>query len=656
MQQHLQTILSSGKKHLSKIEHVGREWLGQAWKWWKVWKPWLRRLRIWAKRRRKVGRAASRVLPRTAIPGETATLRWAILSTQVFFALALAVLLPGSFPFSPTGNADFSEQEALRETDTALLTSYGWIDQESNIVRIPVREAMRSFAAEGDHTETTAERGRAIFEGQAAIDHPGFTPCRTCHYIEASQGVLVGPNLDGVPERAASRVAGLSAEEYLRQSITSHDKFVVEGFEEGLMLSIVGEDFGNILHAQDIDDLVAYLMTLHEGAAAEQEPLPTLTRAPDAPTTEAEKAGLIDPEVVEADAEGMVQVSDNGYAFQVPDGWQTHSYSGKIATRPEQADFNHGSVIALHAGTREDLNIPNVKTSSLTTTEAFFQTMFERFDAETAAITLEDITEVTIDGNPGRLATIRGSGFGDIEGEVEGRLAAALTDEGHVFVMIGLASPPAQWTIEAEFAAILQSVTLNPPPPSEALTPPSPRYARVLHSATILPCSSSEQMQVHEVAAASPAVEPLLALADSSIEHMEWEAPRPLQATPVPHHQHPIPATGSHHTAELANAPLAAPLAEEIDRSKGPRFSCVHCHITHDVTMLHDSNPSCISCHSGTSYQRHCVDCHSIHGVRISHEPENPGCAVCHPQNIPGKGVDIQLALVTFLAYLFHEI
>ena len=52
----------------------------------------------------------------------------------------------------------------------------------------------------------------------------------------------------------------MSAEEYLRQSILEPDAYIVEGFPAGQMLPNLGE----ILSPQQIDDLVAFLLTPEE--------------------------------------------------------------------------------------------------------------------------------------------------------------------------------------------------------------------------------------------------------------------------------------------------------------------------------------------------------------------------------------------------------
>ena len=80
--------------------------------------------------------------------------------------------------------------------------------------------------------------------------------CRICHSL--NPGVrLVGPSLAGVATRAASRVPGMSAQAYLRESILEPDRYVVDGYPKGQMVS----DLGEVLSPEQVDDLVAYLLT-----------------------------------------------------------------------------------------------------------------------------------------------------------------------------------------------------------------------------------------------------------------------------------------------------------------------------------------------------------------------------------------------------------
>ncbi|MBX0329524.1 c-type cytochrome [Oscillochloris sp. ZM17-4] len=104
-----------------------------------------------------------------------------------------------------------------------------------------------------------AAAGMVIFNGmpsEALL--AGAVTCSTCHLVDPGSGTLVGPSLSGVATRAETRVAGLSAAQYLRTSITAPNSYVVEGFVPGLMT----QTFEAALTPEQIEDLVAYLLTL----------------------------------------------------------------------------------------------------------------------------------------------------------------------------------------------------------------------------------------------------------------------------------------------------------------------------------------------------------------------------------------------------------
>lgn len=99
-----------------------------------------------------------------------------------------------------------------------------------------------------------AEHGAQIFtQGQG--DTP---PCSTCHQVVNGQvGFSVGPNLAGIAERAGMQVDGLTREEYLRLSILEPERYIVSGYR-----NIMYPGYRTLLTEQDIQDLIAYLLTL----------------------------------------------------------------------------------------------------------------------------------------------------------------------------------------------------------------------------------------------------------------------------------------------------------------------------------------------------------------------------------------------------------
>jgi nitric oxide reductase subunit C len=107
-----------------------------------------------------------------------------------------------------------------------------------------------------------AERGRALF-AQASIRNTAG--CVTCHSL-ARYKVIVGPSLWGVSTRAGRIIqspsyqgTAKSAEQYLRESITKPNADIAPGFAHSVM-----PDWLTVLDEQEIQDLVAYLMTQKE--------------------------------------------------------------------------------------------------------------------------------------------------------------------------------------------------------------------------------------------------------------------------------------------------------------------------------------------------------------------------------------------------------
>jgi mono/diheme cytochrome c family protein len=108
-------------------------------------------------------------------------------------------------------------------------------------------------AAVGD-----SERGRQIWDDGGGVVEGGG--CQECHSLDGSEqtaGPFIAPTWQGISGLAGDRVPGLSAEEYLRESIVDPDAYIVEGYSANLM----PKGFKFLLSEEDIDDLVAFLLT-----------------------------------------------------------------------------------------------------------------------------------------------------------------------------------------------------------------------------------------------------------------------------------------------------------------------------------------------------------------------------------------------------------
>jgi cytochrome c2 len=68
---------------------------------------------------------------------------------------------------------------------------------------------------------------------------------------------VIGPSLAGIASRAAGRIEGYSAEEYIEDSILFPKDYLVEGFTDTMPTN-----FGKDLTSEELNAVVAYLMTL----------------------------------------------------------------------------------------------------------------------------------------------------------------------------------------------------------------------------------------------------------------------------------------------------------------------------------------------------------------------------------------------------------
>ena len=115
-------------------------------------------------------------------------------------------------------------------------------------VILAVAATVISCAPEPPATEPVA-RGRQVY---------GASGCGSCH--EAGLVNLwrpVGPPLEHVGTVAGTRRTGVSAEEYLRQSIVDPGSYVVPGYPDSMPRGL-----GDRISAEDLADLVQYLSTL----------------------------------------------------------------------------------------------------------------------------------------------------------------------------------------------------------------------------------------------------------------------------------------------------------------------------------------------------------------------------------------------------------
>ena len=127
----------------------------------------------------------------------------------------------------------------------ALLTLFGPLNdavQEDNVAALKAISSQNSAKS-------------ALLTGEQLFSAKG---CGGCHSIEGVLGAvgILGPNMDGIGTRAKTRISGLSASEYIEQSIREPGSFVVEGFEP-IMPSLASG-----ISQPEFETLVSFLLSL----------------------------------------------------------------------------------------------------------------------------------------------------------------------------------------------------------------------------------------------------------------------------------------------------------------------------------------------------------------------------------------------------------
>ena len=86
-----------------------------------------------------------------------------------------------------------------------------------------------------------------------------------CHGDPANpDSATVAPHLGNIANVAAEREPGVSAEQYIYDSILDPNKFIAPDCPNGPCFepSIMRADYGTVMSLQEMADLVAYYMTL----------------------------------------------------------------------------------------------------------------------------------------------------------------------------------------------------------------------------------------------------------------------------------------------------------------------------------------------------------------------------------------------------------
>ena len=184
-------------------------------------------------------------------------LLWQIFVAGLALGLAVALALVLLFGvFRPTPR-DFSEPRQQAFEHHAAEEEHHY---EALVIPTPCPVGACPQPAAPGASAAASSPGQALFVGAGA--------CSSCHAITGvAQGVL-GPSLDGIGSVAGNRIAGYSAEDYIRESILQPDAYAAgtadglsQDYDGNLMLSTMAGILPS-LSDEDIDNLTEYLLSL----------------------------------------------------------------------------------------------------------------------------------------------------------------------------------------------------------------------------------------------------------------------------------------------------------------------------------------------------------------------------------------------------------
>jgi len=169
-----------------------------------------------------------------------------------------SILSPATYTVPGDWSSPMPETYHEDMTNEELADILAWLETFSDTDDAPAETSEQKVADEilaiGD-----PERGREIFEDGGA--HELYEPkyaCATCHTLDGSvgDGESAGPSIRGIAARAGDRVPGLSAEEYIRQSIMDPKAYITESYNNKM-----NKVAARLITEEELDRLVAFLLT-----------------------------------------------------------------------------------------------------------------------------------------------------------------------------------------------------------------------------------------------------------------------------------------------------------------------------------------------------------------------------------------------------------
>lgn len=149
----------------------------------------------------------------------------------------------GGMPAMPSWSESFGgplREDQIRDMATFIMN---W--KETAMGQVTLRELPTPTPRPEELADPVA-RGRLVYQSSA---------CGGCHTIDGLSTGTVGPNQTKVGEIAATRKPGMSAEDYIRESILNPSAHLVEGYQD-----LMPKTYSQTLTPDQLNDLVAFLL------------------------------------------------------------------------------------------------------------------------------------------------------------------------------------------------------------------------------------------------------------------------------------------------------------------------------------------------------------------------------------------------------------
>lgn len=156
----------------------------------------------------------------------------------------------GEHAESSEGHEQMAE-EKTEETAPATEHQAEEKKSEDKMAEAPKTEEKKEAAkpAEAKKADGDAAAGQKVFVSKTC------TTCHTVKKVPEAKGTI-GPDLDGLYARAGSRKPGMSADDYIKESIENPTAFVVAGFQPAM------PPLRSTMSDQEFKDLQAFLRSL----------------------------------------------------------------------------------------------------------------------------------------------------------------------------------------------------------------------------------------------------------------------------------------------------------------------------------------------------------------------------------------------------------